>query len=200
MSVSYPSSIPLARLPTPLHECRNLSDLLRPGQRLWVKRDDETGCVTTGNKLRKLEFYVAEAQRQGADTLVTSGSALSNHCRTTAVVARLVGMESALLLHGPERPELDGNFLLMVLVGATIRTAPPGAGVRADEQLEDMARRLRDQGRKPYIVPAGGSGELGAISYVKAAEELKRQLDEAGIQPGGVTICYGSGSTYSGLL
>jgi len=199
MSIAYPPSIPLARLPTPLHECRNVADLLRPGQRLWVKRDDETGCVTTGNKLRKLELYVAQAQQQGADTLITSGSALSNHCRATAIVARHVGMRAALLLHGPERPKLDGNFLLMILAGAIIR-AGSGSSIPAEAQLEDMAERLREQGRKPYIIPPAGSGKLGVISYVKAAEELKSQVDEAGLRPGGVTVCYGSGSTYSGLL
>jgi D-cysteine desulfhydrase len=199
MPITYPPRTVLAHLPTPLHECRHVSDLLRPGQRLWVKRDDETGCVTTGNKLRKLELYIAQAQGQGADTLITAGSALSNHCRTTALAARQAGMEVALLLHGPERPRLDGNFLLMVLAGAIIRT-DPGSSVPAEAQLEDMAERLRERGRRPYIIPPAGSGELGATSYVKAAEELKAQLDEAGVKPGGVTICYGSGSTYSGLL
>ena len=156
--LNYPPRVSLARLPTPLHECRNVSDLLRPGQRLWVKRDDETGCVTTGNKLRKLEYYVAEAERLGADTLITAGSALSNHCRTTAIVARQRGMDVALLLRGPERPALDGNFLLMALAGAMIRAVPADAPRDDEAQLQDMAQRLRDQGRHPYIVPPAGSG------------------------------------------
>ena len=196
----YPPSLSLARLPTPLHECRNVADLLRPGQRLWVKRDDETGCVTTGNKLRKLEFYAAEAQAQGADALLTSGSALSNHCRATAIVARELGMDAAVLLRGPERPALDGNFLLMVLAGARVRTVPPEAPETDEALLEEMADRLREEGRRPYIVPPAGSGDLGVTAYVKAAEELKGQLAEAGVQPDAVTVTYGSGSTYSGLV
>ncbi len=196
----YPPRVPLARLPTPLEECPGVSDLLRPGQRLWVKRDDETGCVTSGNKVRKLEFYVADARQAGADTLVTAGSALSNHCRTTAVVARQVGLEAALLLRGPERPALDGNFLLMVLADALIRTLPHEAPGATDDYLGDLAEALRAQGRKPYVIPTGGSGPLGVTAYVWAAEELKGQCDEIGLRPDAVTITYGSGSTYAGLL
>jgi len=196
----YPPHVSLARLPTPLEECPGVSDLLRPGQRLWVKRDDETGCVTSGNKVRKLEFYVADARRVGADTLVTAGSALSNHCRTTAVVARQVGLEAALLLRRPERPALDGNFLLMALTDAIIRTLPPEAPGPTDDYLEDLAEALRAQGRKPYVIPTGGSGPLGVTAYVRAAEELKEQCDEIGLRPDAVTITYGSGSTYAGLL
>jgi D-cysteine desulfhydrase family pyridoxal phosphate-dependent enzyme len=198
--ITYPPSIPLARLPTPLHECPNVGDLLRPGQRLWVKRDDETGCTTSGNKLRKLDFYAAEAQAQGADTLLTSGSALSNHCRTTAIVARQLGMDVGLLLEGREKPALDGNFLLMALVGATIRTLPEGAVYNPKEELQDMADKLRSEGRKPYIVPPAGTGELGVTAYVKAVEELKGQCAEIGLKPNAVTITVGSCSTYAGLV
>ncbi len=196
----YPPSVSLARLPTPLQECPNVSDLLRPGQRLWIKRDDETGCVTTGNKIRKLEFYVADAQRQGADTLVTAGSALSNHCRTTAIAARQVGMEAALLLRGPERPALDGNFLLMVLSDPIIRTLPREAPGPTDDYLGDFADALRAQGRKPYVISTGGGGPLGVTAYVRAAEELKGQLDDRGVRLDALTVTWGSGSTYSGLL
>jgi len=198
--LSYPPSIPLARLPTPLHEVPNVADLLRPGQRLWVKRDDETGCTTSGNKLRKLEFYAAEAQAQGADVLLTSGSALSNHCRTTAIVARELGMDSALLLEGPEKPRLDGNFLLMVLVGAMVCTVPEGATYDAMDELADMAEKLRAEGRTPYIVPPAGTAELGVIAYVKATEELAVQCAEMGLQPDAVTVTVGSCSTYAGMV
>ncbi len=198
--MDYLPRVSLAHLPTPLHECPNVSDLLRPRQRLWVKRDDETGCLTSGNKVRKLEFYMAQALDQGADTIITSGSALSNHCRTTAIVARQLGMGVALLLEGPKRPALDGNFLLMVLAGATMRMIPVGTEYSATEQLEDMASRLREEGRKPYIVPPGGTAELGVIAYVHAAEELKSQCDETGLRPDAVTVTVGSCSTYAGLL
>lgn len=198
--VNYPSRVPLAHLPTPLHECRNVADLLRPGQRLWIKRDDETGCLASGNKVRKLEFYLAEALDQGADTVLTSGSALSNHCRTTAIVGREMGMEVALLLEGPEQPALDGNFLLMALAGAMMRMVPKGSDHDPMEELEDMASRLRDQGRKPYIVPPGGTAELGAIAYVMAMEELGAQCQEINLEPDAVTITVGSCSTYAGMV
>ena len=198
--LQYPPSLTLSRLPTPLHECPNVSDLLRPGQRLWVKRDDETGCVTSGNKLRKLDFYVAEAEAQGADTLLTAGSALSNHCRTTAIVARERGMEVALLLEGPEKPALDGNFLLMALAGAMVRAIPAGATYDARAELQDMAARLREEGRTPYIVPPAGTAELGVIAYVRAIEELKTQCVEIGLQPEAVSVTVGSCSTYAGTV
>jgi len=198
--ISYPPSLSLARLPTPLHEVRNVSDLLRPGQRLWVKRDDETACTTSGNKLRKLEFYAAEAVAQGADMLLTSGSALSNHCRTTAIVARHLGMGSGLLLDGPEKPALDGNFLLMVLTGAIVRTVPSGSGYDAWDELRDMAEKLRAEGRSPYIVPPAGSGELGVIAYAKAVEELKAQCEGIGLTPDALTVTVGSCSTYAGMV
>lgn len=198
--ISYPPCVPLARLPTPLHEVRNVSDLLRPGQRLWVKRDDETGCTTSGNKLRKLELYAAEAVAQGADMLLTAGSALSNHCRTTAIVARQLGMDVGLLLDGPEKPALDGNFLLMTLVGATIRTIPSGSDYSAWDELADMAEKLRAEGRNPYIVPPAGTAELGVIAYAKAVEELKAQCDEIELQPDALTVTVGSCSTYAGVV
>ncbi|MGQ9730117.1 MAG: 1-aminocyclopropane-1-carboxylate deaminase/D-cysteine desulfhydrase [Candidatus Zipacnadales bacterium] len=198
--VNYPPSLQLSRLPTSLHECRNISDLLRPGQRLWVKRDDETGCLTSGNKVRKLDFYCAEAQAKGADVLITSGSAPSNHCRTTAIIARELGMDVALLLQGPQQPALDGNFLLMALCGAMMRMIPLGAKFDALDEMRDMADKLRAQGRRPYIVPPGGSGALGVIAYVKAMEELKSQCDKIGLQPDAVAITVGSCSTYAGTV
>jgi len=198
--VKYPPKLSLAHLPTPLHECRNVADLLRPGQRLWVKRDDETGCLATGNKIRKLEYYMAEAVAEGADAVLTSGSALSNHCRTTAIVARELGMDVALLLEGPKEPAFDGNFLFMVLTGARMRMIPVGTEYSATAELEDMASRLREEGRTPYIVPPGGTAELGVVAYVEAAEELKSQCDEIDLEPDAVTITVGSCSTYAGLL
>jgi D-cysteine desulfhydrase len=197
--LTYPPSLSLSRLPTPLHECPNVTDLLRPGQRLWVKRDDETGCTTSGNKLRKLDFYAAEAVAQGADVLLTSGSALSNHCRTTAIVARQLGMDVALLLEGPETPALDGNFLLMALVGAIVRTVPADSPYNAMGELRGMAEQLRAEGRTPYIVPPAGTAELGVIAYVKAVDETQRQCAEMGLQPEALAITVGSCSTYAGL-
>ena len=198
--LAYPPSLSLARLPTPLHEVPNVADLLRPGQRLWAKRDDETGCTTSGNKLRKLDFYAAEALAQGADVLLTSGSALSNHCRTTAIVARQLAMGVGLLLEGPEDPALDGNFLLMALVGAMVRTVPTGATYDAMDELRDMAEKLRAEGRTPYIVPPAGTAELGVLAYAKAVEELQAQCAKLGLQPDALTITVGSCSTYAGMV
>ena len=198
--IPYPPKLDLARLPTPLHEVPNVADLLRPGQRLWVKRDDETGCLTTGNKLRKLEFYCHDAQAQGADTLLTSGSALSNHCRTTAIVARSLGMDCGLLLRGPKEPALDGNFLLMAMTGAMFRMVDKDAKSTSMDELHGMAATLREQGRKPYIIPPGGSAELGVVAYAYFARELKAQCAELGLSPDCTSITVGSGSTHAGLV
>lgn len=198
--ISYPHSLTLARLPTPLHEMRNVSDLLASGQRLWVKRDDETGCTTSGNKLRKLEFYAADALAQGADVLLTAGSAPSNHCRTTAIVARQLGMEVGLLLEGPEAPALDGNFLLMSLCGAMMRMIPIGSRYDPIREMQDMALRLRAEGRNPYIIPTGGSGSLGVTAYVKAMEELHSQCEAMGLEPDAIMVAVGSCSTYAGMV
>jgi len=198
--VNYPPSLSLARLPTPLHEVRNVADLLRPGQRLWIKRDDETGCGTSGNKLRKLDFYAAEAVAQGADALLTSGADVSNHCRATALVARELGMDVALLLEGAETPDLDGNFLLMALVGARVRTVPEDSTYDPMAELRDMAEKLRAEGRRPYIVPPAGTAELGVIAYVRAVEELREQCEAIGLQPDALTVTAGSCSTYAGIV
>jgi len=198
--IPYPPKMDLARLPTQLHEIVNISDLLKPGQRIWAKRDDETGCLTTGNKLRKLEFYCHEALELRADTLLTSGSALSNHCRTTAVIARRLGMDCGLLLRGPKEPALDGNFLLMAITGAMFRMIPKDAKATSMDELHDMADRLKSEGKKPYIIPPGGTAELGVIAYAHAALELKTQCDEMGLGPDAAVITVGSGSTHAGLV
>ena len=191
--------VPLAHLPTRLQACPQLAPLVG-GREVWVKRDDETSTLASGNKLRKLEFYLAEAQQQGADTLITSGGPLSNHCRTTAVVAREHGMDVGLLLVGPEDPVVDGNYLLMNLLDAAVRIVPPGHGRPGDEIMEEMAEVFRARGQRPYIVPGGGSAPLGVVAYALAARELVEQLREMSLSVDAVTITVGSGSTHAGLV
>src|SRR5262249_55103298 len=156
------------------------------------KRDDLTGAALTGNKVRKLEFLLAEAQAEGADTVVTCGGAQSNHCRATALAAARLGLRSVLLLRVPDPkqpPPVDGNILLDRLGGAELRWVSREEYARRAELFPMVAAELRRAGRKPYLIPEGGSNATGAWGYVRAMEELKSQL-----APGPVTIVYAAGS------
>ena len=198
MNIDFLPRVRLAQLPTPVDELSRLSQALG-GPRILVKRDDQTGLATGGNKTRKLEFLVADALAQGADVLVTAGAAQSNHCRQTAAAAAKTGLGCMLVLGGnpPEVP--GGNLLLDRLLGAELYWS--GAH-RKGEDLEDVAERLRREGRKPYIVPYGGSNALGAVGYAMAMRELARH------KPGGgslddinhIVIASSSGGTQAGLM
>ena len=190
--------ISLAYLPTPLEEMPRLRAALGGGPRLWIKRDDQTGLATGGNKARKLEFLVAEALEQGADTLVTVGAAQSNHCRQTAAAAAKVGLRSALVLtgHPPPRP-WNGNLLLHVLLGAELHWA--GDGDRS-EKAAAVVEDLCAAGRKPFYFGVGGSVPTGAAGYVAAVEELHGQLQEQQIELDRIVFASGSAGTQAGIL
>lgn len=181
----------LAHLPTPLEELPNLSKQLG-GPRLLIKRDDQTGLATGGNKTRKMEYIVAAAEIAGADTLLTTGSLQSNHCRQTAAAAARFGLHCVLLLRGeePQSPS-EGNLLLDHLLGAEIRYG--------NQPLEAAAAGLEASGRKPYLVPVGGSNAIGATAYVAAMEETLDQLDQRGEGVDWIITATGSGGTQGGM-
>src|SRR5437899_3153828 len=143
--------IELAVVPTPLLKLERLSQEL--GIELWVKRDDLTGLLETGNKIRKLEFLVGEAFARSADTLITCGTLQSNCCRTVAAVAARLGMKAILALKGAPPEEYDGNLLLDRLLGAEVRFCSDDEWGRIDELLEGLAARVRSRGGAPYIIP-----------------------------------------------
>jgi D-cysteine desulfhydrase len=196
-----PRRVPLARVATPLQPLPGTSAAL--GVEVLVKRDDLTGVELSGNKVRKLEFLLGEAQDQGADLIITCGGEQSNHARATALAAARLGLASHLVLRtdDPERPPpMTGNILLDRLAGASITWIS-----RADwrERTAIMAReaeRLRAAGRRPYVVPEGGSNAMGAWGYVACAAELADDL--AGLPSRPTTIVYacGSGGTGAGLV
>ncbi len=191
-----PERLKLALLPTPFYRLERTSELL--GVEVWVKRDDLTGTAETGNKIRKLEYLVAEAFAQGADTLITCGGEQSNHSRATAVVARRLGMDVHLVLRRTgEGP--TGNWLLDLILGATFRWVTPEEYERRDEILAEEAEALRLSGKRPYVIPEGGSNALGIWGYVNAAREFSAQIKEAGFEPDFVVVPSGSGGTYAGL-
>src|SRR5512136_1383956 len=163
----------LAHLPTPIEPLERLSAHLR-GPQLFVKRDDLTGLATGGNKVRKLEFVLADALAQGVDTLVTCGAAQSNQARQTAAAAARCGLSCVLVLvRPPVGEEPQGNWLLDRLLGAEIRWIADRAELTA--AAEAAAGELRERGRRPYVVPYGASSALGVLGYVSAMEEIALQ-------------------------
>jgi D-cysteine desulfhydrase len=191
--------VSLAHLPTPLEEMPRLQKALGGGPRLLIKRDDQTGLVTGGNKTRKLEFVVADALAKGADTLLTAGGPQSNHCRQTAAAAVRYGLRCVLILTGGpiERSTWNANLLLDDLLGAEVRWT----GERSWQTvLEEETERMRKEGCKPYPIPVGASVPMGAVGYVAAAEELAQQLHEHAEQVDRIAFVSGSGGTHAGLL
>jgi D-cysteine desulfhydrase family pyridoxal phosphate-dependent enzyme len=191
--------IPLAHLPTPIEELKRLRAALVPAPRILIKRDDQTGLATGGNKTRKLEFVVADALAHDADTLVTTGGAQSNHCRQTAAAAAKVGLRCVLVLtgHPPPRLAWEGNLLLDDVLGAELRWA----GDRdRDVALTEEVDALRAQGAKPYLIPLGASVPIGAAGYVAAVEELADQLTARGERVHRIVFASASGGTHAGML
>jgi L-cysteate sulfo-lyase len=187
--------IPLAEVPTPLQEMPRLAAAVGL-KRLLVKRDDNTGLALGGNKARKLEYLVADAVAKGADVLVTTGAPQSNHCRMTAAAARIAGMEAHLVFRGDSVSEVQGNMLLDQLLGATWSFAGDEPVTKC---MEQVAERVRADGHRPYVIPAGGSNGLGALGYVRCAFELVAQLAERSDQARYVICAGGSCGTLSGL-
>jgi len=191
--------VSLAYLPTPIEELSRLRQALGNSPRLLIKRDDQTGLATGGNKTRKLEFVVAEALTQGADTLVTAGGPQSNHCRQTAAAAAKLGLRCVLVLSGPPIPQAEwqGNLLLDALLAAEIRWS----GDRSRETvLAETAAALQAEGARPYVIPVGASMAVGAVGYVAAVEELAGQLAALNLTPDRMVFTSGSAGTHAGLM
>jgi D-cysteine desulfhydrase len=189
----------LAAIPTSLDDASRLASEIGL-DRLLIKRDDTTGLALGGNKARKLEFLMAEAQNAGADVVLTCGGVQSNHARMTAAAARKLGMESVLFMPDPMPERFEGNLILDAIVGAEVRFLPgisfPGleAAMAAEEE------RLRASGRTPYVIPVGGSTPLGCLGYVNAVRELAGQLAELGIDSVDMVVALGSGGTLAGMV
>lgn len=194
--------IRLAHLPTPLERLDRLSRELG-GPEIWIKRDDCTGLSTGGNKTRKLEFLMAEAVAQGADTVMTQGATQSNHARQTAAFAAKLGLACHLLLEDRTGSndlnyKTNGNVLLDRLHGATTETRAGGVDMNAE--MEAVAERLRAEGRKVYTIPGGGSNPTGALGYANCALELINQANEMGLPIDHIVTATGSAGTQAGLI
>ena len=192
----------LAHLPTPLEFLPRLTGALG-GPEIWIKRDDCTGLSTGGNKTRKLEFLMAEAQAQGADLVMTQGATQSNHARQTAAFAARLGMACHILLEdrtGSRDPNYNwnGNVFLDHLHGATTERHPGGGDMNAI--METVADRFRAQGRRVYTIPGGGSNPTGALGYANCALELVNQANEQGVAIDHLVHATGSAGTQAGLI
>ena len=191
----------LALLPTPLEPLPRLSRMLG-GPEIWIKRDDCTGLGLGGNKARPLEYLLAEAIGQPADVLITTGGLQSNHARQTAAAAAHYGLECILVLIDavPGRDDAyrtSGNLLLDRLFGAQVRVQPEGTD--ATSAMSAVAEQCRAEGRRPYVIPSGGSNATGVIGHVRAAHELLTQCRAQKVACTHIAVASGSGGTHAGL-
>jgi L-cysteate sulfo-lyase len=192
----------LGHFPTPLERLDRLTAALN-GPEIWIKRDDCTGLATGGNKTRKLEFLLAEALDQGADVLVTQGATQSNHVRQTAAAAARAGLDCQALLErrvtnqGADY-EVAGNVLLDDMMNCTYDFRPAGLDMNAE--AEALGAQLRAAGRRPYVIPGGGSNPVGALGYAACAQELVAQADDAGLRIDHIVHATGSAGTQAGLV
>lgn len=199
--LEYPPRLNLARIPTPLELLPRASERWGRGKRIWIKRDDLTGSVLTGNKVRKLEFIAAHALENGYETLVTCGGVQSNHCRATALVAAQLGLGCHLVLRSDDGAVVEtGNFLIDQLAGASYEVLA----------AEDWSRNLRaryasleadflNDGNPALMIPVGGSDSLGIWGYIAATEELQSDIAKLGLERVVVTLATGSAGTQTGL-
>ena len=193
---------------TPIHRWQNFFPE-KHGYEICVKRDDMTGCGLTGNKVRKLEFLLADAKLRQSDVVVTLGALQSNHCRTTAIASKMLGFDVELFMmpiYDPRQVRLDnealshksGNLFLDRAVGAKLHLLKSPELKHAIRQLDDEVEKLRENGKEPYVIPAGGSNEIGLWGYVECVREmleyqhLENRFDD-------IVVATGSGGTIAGL-
>jgi len=188
--------VPLATLPTPLQAAPRLS--AAAGAEVWLKRDDLTGFGLGGNKVRGLEYVLADAERTGCDVLVTGGGPQSNWAMLAALAARTRGLDCVLVSFGRPVPPV-GNHALAELAGATLRFTGDDDRSAVDRVIGEVAADLRAQGRTPYAVGRGGATGIGALGYVAAGLELAGQLHRTGLRPAQLWLATGSCGTHAGL-
>lgn len=182
----------LAHLPTPIEALPHLSSYLNRPQ-LFIKRDDLTGLGMGGNKTRKLEYLAADALAKGAKTLISTGAVQSNHCRQVAATAAKLGLGCQLILAGAEPAEAQGNLLLNKLFGAQLFYTTKA---NRDQELQERFAQAEQDGLKPYLIPYGGSNQIGALGYLNAM----RELSEQGLEPDWIVFASSSGGTQAGLI
>ena len=187
--------ISLGFFPTPLQSMVRLSDKY-PGFTIYLKRDDNTGLASGGNKTRKLEYLIQEALAQKCDTIITAGAQQSNHCRQTAAACAATGLECHLILGGSEPEKQDGNLLLSYLLGANIHFSGEN---RKGEDISLLKAELEGNGKRVYSIPYGGSNLTGALGFVNAVRELLQQMATLDLKIDYIFFASSSGGTQAGL-
>ncbi|MDR2586342.1 MAG: D-cysteine desulfhydrase family protein [Prevotellaceae bacterium] len=196
--MNKPTKLSLANLPTKIELMPVISKQLDVS--VFLKRDDQTGSEYCGNKIRKIEYAVAEALRQGCDTLITCGGIQSNHCRATAAVAAKLGLRSILLLRIEEKPVVSGNYLLDLLFGAEVRFCSKDEyRYSRNKMMADICDEIKVFGKKGYVIPEGASNGIGCFGYYNCMEEIIDQERAMGILFDTIVVAEGSGGTHAGL-
>jgi D-cysteine desulfhydrase family pyridoxal phosphate-dependent enzyme len=195
MEMNLDHKINLGFFPTPLQPLPRLSEKY-PGFTIYIKRDDQTGLASGGNKTRKLEYLIQEAIEKNCNTVITAGAQQSNHCRQTAAACAATGLECHLLLGGTEPEKYNGNLLLSYLLGANIHFT---GGNRKGEDIALLKTALNSVGKRCYVIPYGGSNCIGALGFVNGVKELKQQLTEFNLKIDYIFFASSSGGTQAGL-
>ncbi len=195
----WPPKLQLAQTPTPITPLERFSTQF-DDVTVWVKHDELTGMEVSGNKIRKLEFSIAQALEDGCDTLITCGGVQSNHCRTTAVLGARLGLKVHLILRGEKPEEPDGNLMLDYLAGAQISYLPLKLWSSHTDFASELQNSYVNQGHKACFIPVGASDEVGLWGYVAACKELKQDFENLGICPDYIVTATGSGGTQGGLI
>ena len=182
--------------PTPLHPLNNLSKQF-PDFNLFIKRDDQTGLASGGNKTRKLEYLIQKALDDNCDSVITAGAQQSNHCRQTAAACAIAGLECHLLLGGDKPKNYNGNLLLSNLLGAKIHFTGEN---RKGEDIKSLKKRLELEDKNVSVIPYGGSNLLGTLGYINAIKELKQQLVKQNLKIDYIFFASSSGATQAGMM
>jgi D-cysteine desulfhydrase len=195
MKINFPPALAFTQRPTPLVRLKAPANY-----QLWMKRDDMTGVELSGNKIRKLDFLLQQAISEGADGIITCGGLQSNHCRTAAYLAQKVGLKAILFLRGEPEVPATGNYLLDRLSAAEIIHVSAEEYKQIEHLMQLKVREQNKRGFKYYIIPEGGSNEIGAWGYCQCFCEICDQMAETGITVDAIAVATGSGGTHAGLL
>ena len=199
MKLNFANSLQLTNGNTPLVPLNKIF-ANSPDYRVWMKRDDFTGVELSGNKVRKLDFLIAEAIDSGANHIITCGGIQSNHCRTAAYMARKKDLKCTLFLRGQPDDNLSGNLLLNLLAGVQIEYVTTEQYINIDQMMNEYAREIGGKNEQCYVIPEGGSNATGAWGYVSCFSEIIDQIKKYHLHFDAIVVATGSGGTHAGLL